>query len=343
MRIGIISPPWLAVPPPSYGGTEAVIDGLARGLQRAGHEVVLVAHPDSDCPVEVRSVLPRRATHAIGLGATELAHVIEAYEELTDVDLIHDHTLAGPVCGPLLAPGPPVIVTHHGTFDETTCRIFRRVARQARVVAISHCQAASARGIPVSGVVHHGLDLASWPMGDGRGGYVLFLGRMVPEKGAHHAIRIARAAGLPLVVAAKMREAPERTYFDAEVRPLLGPGVEFVGEVSATDKRALLEEARALLNPIDWPEPFGMVMIEALACGTPVITRSAGAAPEIVADGRVGFLGRTDEELSRALGRIDEIDRSACRAWVAEHFSLELMTSRYQAQYDLAVQESQAA
>jgi glycosyltransferase involved in cell wall biosynthesis len=343
MRIGMISPPWLPVPPPAYGGTEAVIDGLARGLEQAGHEVILVAHPDSRVPgVELRSVLSRGATMDIGQGATELAHVIAAYDELAEVDVIHDHTLSGPLIGPAEPSCPPVIVTHHGHVDDVGHRILSRVAQRCRVVAISQCQADSCPP-PVAAVIHHGLDVTEWPMGDGSGGYLLFLGRMVPEKGPHRAIRIARQAGVPLVLAAKMREEPERAFFDAEVRGLLGPQAEYIGEVDAREKRELLRGAIGLLNPIDWPEPFGMVMLEALACGTPVVARSVGAAPEIVGHGQVGFLGRTDGELARGVSRLDEVNRLSCRTWAAQAFSIELMTKRYEEQYGLAIEEPCAA
>jgi glycosyltransferase involved in cell wall biosynthesis len=341
MRIGMIAPPWLPVPPPAYGGTEAVIDGLVRGLGRAGHEVVLVAHPDSTTPAEIRSVLPRGSTEAIGQGATELAHVVAAYDQLDDVDVVHDHTLAGPLLGPSRSAAP-IVVTHHGVFDDLTTRIFRGIAEGARVIAISHCQAASAGDIPVAGVVHHGLDVTDLPLGDGRGGYLAFLGRMVPEKGPHRAIQIARRLGLPLLLAAKMRESAELAFFEAEVRDLLGGDIEYIGEVSHEEKAALLSGARALLNPIDWPEPFGMVMLEALACGTPVVARARGAAPEIVDHGRVGFVGETDAELAAAMERIDDIDRLTCRTWASQRFSLEHMAKEYEQQYLLAVERSGA-
>src|SRR6476659_8342157 len=261
MRIGMIAPPWLPVPPPAYGGTEAVLDGLVRGLLQAGHEVVLAAHPDSQTPAEIRSVLPRGSTDAIGHGATELAHVVAAYEQLSDVEVIHDHTLSGPLLGPRRT-GVPIVATHHGVFDDATTRIFRDVARSAKVIAISHCQAAGATDIPIAAVVHHGVDVADFALGDGAGGYLAFLGRMVPEKGPHHAIRIARQLGMPLLLAAKMREAPEMAFFEAEVRHLLGGDIEYIGELGHRDKVQLLCGARALLNPIAWPEPFGMVMLE---------------------------------------------------------------------------------
>jgi len=338
MRIGMIAPPWLPVPPPAYGGTEAVLDGLVRGLIQAGHEVVLVGHPDSQTPAEIRSVLPRGSTDAIGQGATELAHVVAAYEQLSDVDVIHDHTLSGPLLGPRRTD-VPIVTTHHGVFDDPTIRIFRDAARSTQVLAISHCQAAAAADIPIAAVVHHGIDVEDFELGDGDGGYLAFLGRMVPEKGPHDAIRIARRLGVPLLLAAKMREAPEIAFFEAEVRHLLGGDIEYIGEVGHHDKLQLLCGARALLNPIAWPEPFGMVMLEALGCGTPVVARAEGAAPEIVDHGTVGFLGHTDAELEAGVRDLDRIDRLTCRTWAAQHFSLELMAKRYEEQYLLAVEE----
>ena len=342
MRIGMIAPPWLPVPPPAYGGTEALLDGLVRGLLQAGHEVVLVAHPDSQTPAELRSVLPRGSTDAIGQAVTELAHVVAAYEQLTDVDVIHDHTLSGPLVGRGRTQ-VPIVATHHGVFDGPTICIFRDVARSAKVIAISHCQAAAAVDIPIAAVVHHGIDVADLALGDGEGGYLAFLGRMVPEKGPHHAIRIARRLGMPLLLAAKMREAPEMAFFEAEVRHLLGGNIEYIGELGHRDKVQLLCGARALLNPIAWPEPFGMVMLEALACGTPVVARAEGAAPEIVDHGTVGFLGRTDAELEAGVHGLDRIDRLTCRTWAAQRFSLELMAKRYEEQYLLAAERVAAA
>ena len=336
MRIGMIAPPWLPVPPPAYGGTEAVIHGLVRGLTGSGHEVVLFAHPDSTSPAELR-VAPDSDIGLIGQGPYELAHAVAAYASLTDVDVIHDHT----ICGPLLAPCRtriPVVATHHGVFDAAARRIFVDAAQHVHLVAISQCQASSAPEVPVAAVVHHGIDVADVPLGLGDGGYLAFLGRMVPEKGAHRAIRIARKAGWPLRLAAKMREPAEQEFFDGEVRPLLGGDIEYIGELGTDEKRDLLCDAAALLNPIDWPEPFGMVMIESLACGTPVVTRAVGAAPEIVAHGQVGFLGRTDEDLTAALGRVDELDRLSCRTWASHRFSLELMAKAYEECYLAAIE-----
>jgi glycosyltransferase involved in cell wall biosynthesis len=263
----------------------------------------------------------------IGQTACELAHVVLGYEhaEAWGADLIHEHTLLGPSVG---RPSVPVVVTNHGPFDALTIPIFERVARRAAVVAISHAQAATAPTVPISAVVHHGLNLEEWPFGTG-GDYLLFLGRMTADKGPHRAIRLAREAGVPLVIAAKMREPAEVAFFESEVRPLLHGDAHFVGEADRCTKRRLLAGARALLNPIAWPEPFGLVMIEALACGTPVIAPPMGAAPEIVEPGVNGSLYRTAAEAVATIDAAPELDRALCRASVGERFSVERMVDGY--------------
>lgn len=332
MRIGIIAPPWVQVPPPAYGGTEAMLDVLARGLESAGHEVVLFATGDSTCAVAVRSVHPT-ATGVNGGGPlAELRQVIAAYDELSDCDVIHDHTLSGPLYAARF-PHQPVVTTNHGPFDEGLTALYRAATARVPLVAISHHQASTATDVPVAAIIHHGVDVASFPAGDGRGGYALFVGRMTPDKGVDTAIRAAREAGVPLLIAAKMREEPEIAWFRDQIQPLLGGDVEFVGEVGGADKLELMASASCLLNPIRWPEPFGLVMIEALACGTPVIATPWGAAPEIVDDGRTGFLRTGHDALVEALQRVGELDRSTCRVTAKERFSAERMVQDHVALY----------
>ena len=334
MKIGIVSPPWLPVPPPAYGGTELMLDRLARGLRDAGHDVRLFTTGDSTCPVERRWVLERADALRMGTSVTELRHVFHAYEALRDCDVVHDHTVVGPV----YARGfdhPPVVTTNHGPFSAELNDVYRAVADRVPVIAISHHQASAAHpDVWLAGVIHHGIDVESFPLGAGDGGYLLFLGRMAPEKGARRAAQVARAAGRRLLIAAKMREPMEVRYFEDEVRPLLGDGVEYVGEVSLERKLELLAGAEALVNPIRWPEPFGLVMIEALASGTPVLAFKEGAAPEIVDHGVTGFLCVDEEDMVAQLGRIDEIDRKACRASVEESFSRERMVADHVALYE---------
>ena len=334
MRVGLIAPPWLTVPPQSYGGTETVVDNLARGLQRLGHDVRLFTVAGSTCPVPT-SWLHVAPPDLIGTSLEEAAHVLAAYAELVgQVDVIHDHTLLGPLLGAIAHPErPPVVVTHHGVCTAGNRTVLAETARHAAVVAISHDQARRADPIPVDAVIHHGVDLDVYTPGNGDGGYLLFVGRMSPDKGLDRAIRVARRARKPLVVLVKMREPVEQQYFEQVVRPLLGDDVLVEFEPPLAYRLELQRGASALLNPISWPEPFGLVMAEALATATPVIAFPNGAAVEIVDHGRTGFLCADEDAMVEAVARLGDLDRAACREAAREHFSLERMAAQYVAFY----------
>ncbi len=332
MRIGLIAPPWVPVPPTAYGGTEAVVHALATGLTAAGHSVVLAASSDSSSPVERPGGFAPAHRSGMGQSISELPHVIRAYEALGAVDLIHDHTLAGPLYRHR-PHGVPVVCTMHTVMTPELRSVYRMMARDTALVAISRHQAHSAPDVPTARVIHHGVDPATIPFGDGRGGYALFLGRMDPTKGLVEAIMAARAAGIPLRIAAKMSARAEVDYFRDVVEPLLGGNEEFLGEPDAPGKFDLLGGALALINPLQWDEPFGMVMIESLAAGTPVVAVPRGAAPEIVDDGVTGFLRNGTEELALALRAAAGLDRRGCRAAVERRFSAELMARRHATLY----------
>jgi glycosyltransferase involved in cell wall biosynthesis len=337
LRVGLIAPPWVPVPPPVYGGTELVVDILARGLQAAGCRVVLFTTGDATCPVPRRSLYP----HALGTDAgpyLEDAHAALAYRELASVDIVHDHTAVGPSLTGFHPAGTPVVTTAHGMFTpENRDRYARSADAGVAVVAISDAQRRTAPEVHVAAVIPHGIEVERVPLGDGRGGYVAFLGRMSPDKGAHRAIDIARAAGKPIMLAAKMQRPEERHYFAEHVEPRLGPDAVYLGEVGGRRKAALLAGAEALVNPIGWPEPFGLVMVEALACGTPVLAFAEGAAPEIVEDGRTGFLCGSDADMVAGLARLGEIDRAACRASASARFSADRMVEDHLALYQRLV------
>jgi glycosyltransferase involved in cell wall biosynthesis len=256
----------------------------------------------------------------------ELRHVRHAYAAMGDVDLVHDHTVAGPLYR-YRPPHLPVVTTNHGAFVYGLGDLYQALGGDVRIVAISHHQASTAEGVPIARVIHHGLDLDTTPVGTGDGGYACFLGRVSPDKGIREAILIARRAGVPLFVAAKMRQKAEREYYAAVVAPLLGGDVQYIGELAEAEKYHLLGGAFALLNPIQWPEPFGLVMIEALAAGTPVVGTPSGAAPEIVDDGVTGYLRPGLEELTDALLQAGELDRAACRSAVVDRFSTGRMVA----------------
>jgi len=338
MHIGVIAPPWTPVPPPLYGGIELVVDELARGFQTAGHQVTLFTTGDSTCPVPRRWVLPEAEGMRIGMAVPELRHVIAAYDALDGCDIIHDHTLAGPLLAAARAgaepSGPmaatlPVVTTVHGPFNDDLVDIYRALGDTVSIICISEAQHRAAPQIPVARVIHHGIDASLVPVGDGSGDgdgtYCLFLGRMAPDKGAHRAIEVARKAGHRLLMAAKMREPWEVRYFTEMVEPLLGPDAVYLGEVPHPQKLELLAQSTALLFPIRWNEPFGLVMLEAMACGTPVLAFAEGAAPEVVQPGTTGYLCADEEEMVQALGQVGSIDRRACRASVEGYFSSDRM------------------
>ncbi|GGG66755.1 glycosyl transferase [Kocuria dechangensis] len=332
MHIGLIVAPWFPIPPVAYGGIELVVDALARGLTAAGHEVVLAAAADSTCPVARLPGTDPSDPVALGASWSELSHVARAYAGLAGMDVIHDHTLAGPLYRHR-PPAVPVVTTIHGPLTSHLEEIYRAAGRDTAVVAISHDQISRSPGLPVAAVIPHGVDLSAVPVGRGRGGYALFLGRMTPDKGIAEAIVIARAAGVPLRIAAKMREPAELRYFHDVIEPILGPDEEFLGEVGGRQKYELLGNAVALLNPIQWPEPFGLVMIEALATGTPVVATPLGAAPEIVEPGVTGYLAETPAQLAAVLGRAAALDRRAVRASAERRFSAERMVEDHLALY----------
>ena len=344
MRIGIVAPPWVAVPPPGYGGTEAVIDQLARGLEEAGHDVMLCTTGDSACPVPRQHTFAEAQGGRIGSAVVELNHVIAAYEELVEwgADLVHDHTLTGPLCADRV--GVPVVTTNHGPFDGELAALYRSLAETVPVIAISHDQAGRAGPIPIAAVIHHGVDLDAYPMGagdgDADGPYFLFLGRMIADKGVDHAARAVRQMGGRLLIAAKMREEHERRFFAERVEPLLGDDVVYLGEVPHEQKIRLLTGATALVNPLRWAEPFGMVMIEALSCGTPVVAYRRATAPEIVDHGVTGHLCDGIDGLAQGLIDAPGLDRTTCREAVAERFTTQRMVADHLVLYERVVHES---
>jgi glycosyltransferase involved in cell wall biosynthesis len=341
MRIGIIAPPWIAVPPPAYGGTEAVLDTLAVGLQEAGHDVLLFASGDSTCAVATASIF----AEGLGLGtsgsASELRHVIAAYEAMAvfRADVVHDHSLVGPFYAQTL-PGVAVVTTSHGPFTTDLGDLYRALGERVPVIAISGDQASDPGDVPIAATIHHGVRVDDFPVGEGRGAYAVFLGRMHPDKGVDVACRAAQAAGMPLRIAAKMREPAEKAWFKNVIKPLLTDEITYVGELGPADKHALLADATCLLNPIAWPEPFGMVMIEALACGTPVVVTPRGAAREIVDDGVTGFVRSTIAGLALGAQNASGLDRAACRAAVERRFSADRFVADHIACYEQTIARS---
>jgi glycosyltransferase involved in cell wall biosynthesis len=334
LSIMIVAPPWLPVPPPAYGGTEAVAGQLARGLVERGHRVSMAAiagsHVDGvDC-IQTLDAPPE----CIGMAEPEWTHLLATCEAIEGVrpDVVIDHS--GPLGAMLLADDQwPSLHVAHGRLDGMLGSAYDAVARRApsaRLIAISRSQRELAPALPFVGVCHNGMAVDDVPFGPAGSGYLLFVGRMTADKGPAAAIDIARATGRPLVIAAKCREPEERRYFDTAIAPRLGPGVRWLGEVDATRRFRLMAAADALLFPIDWPEPFGMVMIEAMACGAPVLATRRGAVPEVVRDGVTGFIRDSAADLEACVHDIHRLDRRACRRHVEENFSHHALAAGYE-------------
>lgn len=323
MRIGIVATPWAPIPPPLYGGIEQAIDGLARGFAAAGHEVMLFTTGDSTSDVPRKWLLKKSEGYRIGYTVPELRHVMAAYDEMAGFDVIHDHTVLGPVYAADHFPDLPVVTTIHGPFNEELTDIYRRIADRVPIIAISQAQRAVVPDLPVARVIHHGMDASSFPVGDGAGDYCLFLGRMNVDKGAQRAVTAALEAGVPLVMAGKCRESWEHQFFDKEIAPHLSDKVRYAGEVPHEEKVALLAGARCTLFPIRWNEPFGLVMLESLACGTPVLAFPEGAVPEVIEEGKTGFICENESAMATAIGKAATLDRTTCRAAVEGYFSID--------------------
>lgn len=337
MRIAQVAPLYESVPPARYGGTERVVWWLLEELIRRGHEVTLFASGDSRTSARLVPTWPR----ALRLGNSGIedasvlhaAAVVRAIEASPGFDVVHTHV---DWIGPAFARycDAPLVTTLHNRLDVPEAQVMAAAFPEAPLVAISRSQRSAIPRANWAGTVHHGLPLDPLPFCGSRGDYLLFVGRISRSKRPDLAIRAAHAAGLPLKIAAKVNgNAEDRAYWTETMEPLLathGDHVEMLGEIGDAEKPALMAGARAVLFPADWPEPFGLVAIEAMAVGTPVIALPNGALPEIVEDGRSGFLVSSLEEMIAAIRSTDALDRRECREVVRERFTVERMTDDYE-------------
>jgi glycosyltransferase involved in cell wall biosynthesis len=343
LHIAMLAPPWIPVPAPAYGGIEEVVRLLCDGLVAEGHDVTLFAPAGSESPADVVPVLEEAHPDEIQVARIEADHVARVFgaidvarEQGTPYDVVHDH-----VGHTALAMADrlsiPLVHTLHGPFDEDACTFYAEHGHKACIVAISQAQLDDAPPEMGGGVVvHNPIDVAEWPWQEEKDDYLLWIGRMSPDKGAHRAAAAAREAGVRLLIAGPVQPGQEE-FFAEEVEPLLGDGIEYVGEADAERKRELYLHARALLMPIRWPEPFGLVMAESLACGTPVIAFPEGSAPELVRDGKTGFLVDDEHAMAAAVGRLGEIEPAACRRDCEERFGVAAVVHGYEAVYRSAM------
>lgn len=340
MRIAQIAPLIERVPPKRYGGTERVVHALTEELVARGHEVTLFASGDSRTSAKLVSVYPHglresRVNDIYGANVWTMLNIGVAYRQQEQFDIIHDHSgYLGLPSAELSAT--PVIMTCHGPFTPENRHIYR-VLRKANLVTISKAQA-SVPGLNYLGTVYNGLPLETYPFSEEHDGYLLFVGRISPEKGAHLAIELALNVDLPLIIAAKLDDV-DRNYFRMQIEPYLSEQIRWVGEVDEDERNRLMSRAYAFVHAATWREPFGLTLIEAMACGCPVIGTRMGSIPEIVEDGVTGFVVDSVEEMIDAVYELPAIDRAACRDRALGFFSARRMTDEYERLYEKLVRQ----
>ncbi len=346
LRIAQVAPLYERVPPKLYGGTERVVSYLTEELVRRGHEVTLYASGDSITKARLAPGCPQ-ALRLMGkpeLGAfLQLPMLSEVFEGATErFDVVHSHIDYWAFPFARLTPQVASVATMHGRLDIEELRPVYQRYRSMPLVSISDAQRTPLAFMNWVATIYHGLPRDLLRFSPGPGKYLAFLGRISPEKRPDIAIDVARRAGIPFKIAAKV-DVVDRAYFEAVIKPRLAPpDVEYIGEISENEKSEFLGNAIALLFTIDWPEPFGLAMIEAMACGTPVIARPCGSVPEIVAPGVSGLIAAGADELLAAVKRIDGISREGCRREFEKRFAVEVMADNYERVYRQLIEQAAA-
>lgn len=344
MRIAQVAPLYESVPPRLYGGTERVVSWLTEKLVELGHQVTLFASGDS---VTTARLIPccKKALRTNPDCVDPLAHHLLMIEEVLnqaqDFDLIHFHVDYFHFIRSRREQ-VPCVTTLHGRLDIPDLVPLYREFREVPLISISKSQQKPLPWVNWIGNVHHGMPAAELRWHECAGDYLAFLGRVSPEKGLNHAIEIAIKAEIPLKIAAKI-DRVDREYFEEKIKPMLDhPLIEFLGEIGPEDKGEFLGNAMAMLFPIEWPEPFGLVMIEAMACGTPVIAYPFGSVPEIILDGVSGFVVRKVDEAVQAVRKLSDFDRRECRRYFELNFTDDQMTSKYLSIYQKLIHPKSA-
>jgi glycosyltransferase involved in cell wall biosynthesis len=334
MKIAQIAPIAERVPPKKYGGTERVVYHLTEELVKRGHDVTLFASGDSITSAKLVSVYPQSLREAklqdiYGLNIWTLFNIGEAYMRQNEFDIIHDHSgyLSLPAAN---ISNTPVVMTMHGPFTPENRHIYRKLSNPY-FVTISHAQAV-VPDLNYVGTVYNGLDMEHYPFSEQHDGYLLFVGRISMEKGVHNAIQVALNVNMPLIIAAKLDDV-DKPYFRNYVEPHLSEKIKWIGEVDEAERNKLMSKAACLIHAITWREPFGLTLIEAMACGCPVVATNMGSIPELIVNEVTGFVVNTTEEMIDAVLNLDSIDRSVCRRHALENFNARKMASEYERIY----------
>ncbi len=348
LHIVMVAPPYFEVPPAGYGGVEAVVAQLADALVDCGHRVTLLGAGRPGTKADFVPVWDDILSDRLGepfpevLNALKVRRIVTEIAQKERVDIVHDHTFAGPLNAPMYKElGIPTVVTVHGPVDGDPGEYYRALGDTAHLVAISDRQRGLATELNWLGRVYNSIRPSEFPFQAEKQDFALFLGRYAPYKGPDLALEAAHAAGVPLVLAAKMNEPPEKAYFERSVRPLLTDRDLVFGEADSVAKKLLLSQARCLLFPIRWEEPFGIVMIEAMVCGTPVVALRGGAVEEVVEHGVTGIICDDPAELPAAIAASAELNPAACRRRVMERFATEHLGAGYEAVYYAALESAE--
>lgn len=342
MRIAQVAPPWITVPPAGYGGTEWVVQQLCDGLTAKGHDVTLYATGDSRTDARLESLFPQQMPEVMAVTPFDARHVTFALDDIiTDggYDIVHDHSGFLLVAFRRYLPLPPVLHTIHCAFDRIAYPFYQQFRNAVAYNAISEYHKSQAPpGMDWAGVVHNAIAVEQWPYTPQKDDYLLAFGRVCEDKGFHLSIEAAKRTGHRLIMAGVVQDQ-YRKYFREQVEPLVdGEQIVYEGEVSDARKHELFAGAKAFLFPILWPEPFGLVMIEAMATGTPVVALRQGSVPEVVDHGRTGFVCDDLDQFVDALGRVGDIEPRACRDWVEQRFTVDRMIGEYESIYRLLLE-----
>lgn len=343
MRIAQIAPIIERVPPKKYGGSERVVYELTEELVKRGHDVTLFASGDSTTSAKLISVYPRalreiKMKDLYGPNAFTMLNIGLAYASQKEFDVIHDHN------GHLSLPtanicSTPSVFTLHGPINAENRHIFQQLNRPY-LATISKAQSKNTTGVNIIGTVYNGLNMENYPFSEENEGYLLFVGRISLEKGVHHAIQVAQYLNLPLIIAAKL-ESVDMQYFNEYIGPELSEQIKWIGEVTEEERNNLYSKALCFLHPVTWQEPFGLTLIEAMACGCPVVAFNKGSIPEIIADGKTGYVVNDTEEMIEAVTQIKKIDRKLCRAYTLENFNAKRMADGYEKIYQQIITKNQ--